>query len=258
MSLKISNKIIGFDREFKLLKSLFEHNKLPQNIMFQGIDGIGKYTMCINLICNFLKKNTSDPEEKLNKDANVLILNSELNNFEFKLDDTNKIINFCQLKSLDEKPKFIIMKNSNYLNTNAVNSLLKIIEEPKENVYFLFTCNSLNQNINTLNSRFFIKKLFLNNKFYKEIIDNFSSYNNLEKISDNYDLQDSPGVFLRKYFYNLNPNLEKLKKNNQTLFYDIISNKVLKTPSNNLKLLKKLKLNLSLNNDIKKIINKFI
>jgi len=258
MSLKISNKIIGFDREFKLLKSLYENKKLPQNIMFQGIDGIGKYTMCLNLICNFLKINPSDPEEKLNKDTNVLILNSELNNFQFKLDDINEIKNFCQFKSLDEKPKFIIMKSSNYLNTNAVNSLLKIIEEPKENVYFLFTCNSLNQNIDTLNSRFFIKKLFLNNKFYKEIIDNFSYCNNLENLSDNYDLKDSPGVFLRKYFYNLNPNLEKLKKNNLTLFYHIISTKVLKTSSNNLKILKKLKLNLSLNNDMKKIINKFI
>ena len=61
---------------------------------------------------------------------------------------------------------------------------------------------------------------------------------------------------MRKYFYNLNPNLEKLKKDNQNLFYKILSTKILKTSDLNLNILKKIKINLLLNNDIRKIIKK--
>jgi len=62
---------------------------------------------------------------------------------------------------------------------------------------------------------------------------------------------------LRKYFYNLNPNLEKLKKDNQNLSYKIFSTKILESADLNLNILKKIKLNLFLNNDIRKIIKKF-
>jgi DNA polymerase III delta prime subunit len=136
--------------------------------------------------------------------------------------------------------------------------LLKLIEEPKENTYFLFTCNLLNNNLETFSSRFFVKKLFLKKNFYKDIINNFTSFNNLEDLSANYDLLDPPGIYLRKYFYNLNPNLENLKQKNEILFYNIISNRITESSNNHLKMLRKLKLNLFLNNDIKKIISKFI
>ena len=166
MSLKISNKVLGFDNEQNLFQNLYVKKKLPQAIMFQGLDGIGKFTLCLHLVSSFLKKSVNEIDENLNNNNNVLVIKKEYSNQMFKLDDIKKIINFCQLKSFDEKPKFIIMKNSNYLNNNSVNALLKLIEEPPKNIYFLFTCNLLDQNHKTLNSRFFIKKLFLNKKFY--------------------------------------------------------------------------------------------
>jgi hypothetical protein len=62
-------------------------------------------------------------------------------------------------------------------------------------------------------------------------------------------------LYLRKYIYNLNPNLEKLKKDNEKLFYNVLCEKVLNSNENNSKILKLIKLNLFLNNDIKKLIN---
>tara|TARA_E500000178_G_C17001455_1_gene745856 strand:- start:1795 stop:2247 length:453 start_codon:yes stop_codon:yes gene_type:complete len=149
------------------------------------------------------------------------------------------------------------MKNSNYLNNNSANALLKLIEEPPKNIYFIFTCNLLDENLKTLNSRFFIKKLFLNKKFYKQIINNFVSNNNLENLKIEFDIKDTPGLYLRKYIYNLNPNLEKLKKDNEKLFYNVLCEKVLNANENNSKILKLIKLNLFLNNDIKKLINMY-
>ena len=255
MLLKISNKVLGFDNEQNLFQNLYVKKKLPQAIMFQGLEGIGKFTLCLHLVSSFLKKSMNEIDENLNNNDNVLVIKKEDSNQMFKLEDIKKIINFCQLKSFDEKPRFIIMKNSNYLNNNSVNALLKLIEEPPKNTYFLFTCNLLDQNLKTLNSRFFIKKLFLNKKFYKQIINNFGSNNNLENLKIEYDIKDTPGFYLRKYIYNLNPNLEKLKKDNEKLFYNILCEKVLNANENNSKILKLIKLNLFLNNDIKKLIN---
>ena len=257
MLLKISNKVFGFDNEQNLFQNLYVNKKLPQAIMFQGLEGIGKFTLCLHLVSAFLKKSINEIDENLNNNNNVLVIKKEYSNQMFKLDDIKKIINFCQLKSFDEKPRFIKMKNSNYLNNNSVNALLKLIEEPPKNIYFLFTCNLLDQNLKTLNSRFFIKKLFLNKKFYIKIINNFTSNNNLENLKIEYNIKDTPGFYLRKYIYNLNPNLEKLKKDNEKLFYNVLCEKVLNTNENNSKILKLIKLNLFLNNDIKKLINMY-
>jgi len=143
------------------------------------------------------------------------------------------------------------------LNVNSVNALLKLIEQPGENIYFIFTSSLIDQNIETLMSRCFIKKIFLNKKYYKTIIEKFVFDNNIDDFSENINFNDTPGIFLRKYFYNLNPNLEKLKKDNQNLFYKIFSTKILESTGFNLNILKKIKLNLFLNNDIRKIIKKF-
>ena len=257
MSLKISNKVIGFEQELKLFKNLFDIKKLPQTLMIQGLDGIGKYTFCLNLVSSLLKKNNTNIEDELISDSNVLILKNESSELAVKIDDIRNIINFCQLKSFDDLPKFIIIKNSQFLNANSVNALLKLIEQPGENIFFIFTSDLIDQNIETLISRCFVKKLFLNKKYYKAIIENFVLDNNLNDFSENITFHDTPGIFLRKYFYHLNPNLEKLKKDNQILFYKILSTKILESSDLNLNILKKIKLNLFLNNDIRKIIKKF-
>ena len=71
---KISNKVIGFEQELKLFKNLFDIKKLPQTLMIQGLDGIGKYTFCLNLVSSLLKKNNTNIEDELISDSNVLIL----------------------------------------------------------------------------------------------------------------------------------------------------------------------------------------
>ena len=132
--------------------------------------------------------------------------------------------------------------------------MLKLTEEAKENVYFFFTSNFLSNNSKTLESRFFKKKLFLNKSFFNQIIFNFFKSNNIENVDIN-DNRDTPGIYIRKYFYNLDNNLENLKKNNEELFYKIISEKIInKFKNNHIQILKKIKFNLLLKNDINKLI----
>ena len=182
--------------------------------MIKRLDGIGKQTFCFNLGSKLLKEKVINIEDELISDKNVLILKNLSSEQAVKIDDIRNVINFCQLKSFDNLKKFIIIKNSQFLNVNSVNALLKLIEQPNENIYFMFTSSLIDQNIETLMSRCFIKKLFFKKKYYKTIIEKFVFDNNLDNFSENINFDDTPGVFLRKYFYNLNPNLEKLKKDN--------------------------------------------
>ena len=255
MSFKISDNIIGFEEELSFFLRLYNKNCLPNTILFQGLEGIGKYTFVLHLI-NSIKSlgNVEHLETTLLNDSNVLILKKNQTNREYKFDEIKKIIDFCKFKSLDTKPKFVIIKSINFLNNSSVNALLKLTEEVKGNVYFFFTSNFLSNNSKTLESRFFKKKLFLDKRFFSQIIFNFFNSNNIDCVDIN-DNRDTPGIYIRKYFYNLDNNLENLKKNNEELFYKIISEKIInKFKDDHIQILKKIKFNLLLKNDISNIL----
>ncbi len=164
------------------------------------------------------------------------------------------VIDFCKLKSTS--PRFILIKNINFLNKNSINALLKLTEEPSKETYFIFTTSSLLPSSETLESRFFKKKIFLNKSFYKEIVNYYMENNNIENHKYKNEINDTPGDYIRKYFFNIDKDIEKLKKNNENLFYKILSEKLLRKKNYNIEYLKKIKMNLSLKNDFKNLYNK--
>ena len=258
MLLKISNKSIGFNKELSFLKDLFHNKAFPKAVMIKGIPGIGKYTFCLNIVSSLTNQTASSVEENLSKDNNILLVKKDDDKHSYNVEDVNKILNFCKLKSFSDEPRFIILKNCNFLNNNSVNALLKLIEEPVENIHFIFTSDLMSKNLETLESRFFIKKLFLKKKYYQQIIDNFITHNSFENFNLSLDINDTPGVHIRKSIYKANFDLEKIKKQNEDIFYKVISDKVLKySNKNTLQILKKIKLSLIYNNDIKKMIKKY-
>ena len=94
--------------------------------------------------------------------------------------------------------------------------------------------------------------------YLKEILEltNFRENNiDISRIEEN--LHYTPGDSIRKYFFNLDGNLEHLKKNNVELFYKIISEKIInKFKNEHLEILRKTKVNLIFKNDISRIIEK--
>ena len=259
MSFKISDNLIGFNKELSFFLKLYKQKKMPNTILFQGLQGIGKYTFILNLISliNEYKNDHTDLETRLMNNQDVLILKKNENNAEYKFEEIKKIIDFCKYKSFNTKSKFIVIKYTNFLNKSSVNALLKLTEEVKENVYFLFTSNFLSNNSKTLESRFFKQKLFLKKKFYNQVLLNFFNNNNLDTSRIQNNMNDTPGDFIRKYFFSLDGNLEHLRKNNVELFYKVISEKIInKFKDEHLEILRKTKVNLIFKNDISGIIAK--
>ena len=168
------------DDLFKNLTNLFEKKKLPNKIIFNGSDGVGKATFIYHLI-NFILSNKEDYAYNLNakeidennKSYLDLINNINFNFKHLKVDDykkiisieeTREIINFFNKSSINNKPKIFFLEGAENLNKNSSNSILKILEELPENNYFFISYLENKFLLETIKSRCFNCRLFINSK----------------------------------------------------------------------------------------------
>jgi len=164
-----NTSIYGYEYFFNEIIQLYNNRKMPNKILLSGKKGSGKSTFAYHLVNFFLSK-----DEELKYDLIENKINSE--NRSFKLLQNNSHPNFYLIDLLAEKKnidvgqirgmisytnkstfndqdRFIMIDNVEYLNKNSINALLKIIEEPNENIYFILINNSEKNILPTLKSR---------------------------------------------------------------------------------------------------------
>ena len=184
---KFQRFLYGHDNLFIHLTSLFEKKKLPNKIIFNGSDGIGKATFIYHLI-NFILSNKEDysynvkAKEINENNKSYLDLINDIN-FNFKhlkvddykkiisIEDTREIISFFNKSSINNKPKIFFLEGAENLNKNSSNSILKILEELPENNYFFISYLENKFLLDTIKSRCFNCRLFIKtneNSFIKE------------------------------------------------------------------------------------------
>jgi DNA polymerase III subunit delta' len=184
---KFQRFLYGHDDLFINLTNLFEKKKLPNKIIFNGSDGVGKATFIYHLI-NFILSNKEDYSynakakeiDENNKSYLDLINNINFNFKHLKVDDykkiisieeTREIISFFNKSSINNKPKIFFLEGAENLNKNSSNSILKILEELPENNYFFISYLENKFLLDTIKSRCFNCRLFINtneNSFIKE------------------------------------------------------------------------------------------
>ena len=175
------------DDLFINLTNLFEKKKLPNKIIFNGSDGVGKATFIYHLI-NFILSNKEDFSynvkakeiDENNKSYLDLINNINFNFKHLKVDDykkiisieeTREIISFFNKSSINNKPKIFFLEGAENLNKNSSNSILKILEELPENNYFFISFLENKFLLDTIKSRCFNCRLFIStneNSYIKE------------------------------------------------------------------------------------------
>ena len=193
-------KLFGLDRFINEFIDLENNNNLPNKILLSGYKGIGKSTLAYHLINYILSK-----DEKFNYDTNEFKINIENQSFKttinrsnpnitiIDIDQDKKLIDIDQIRtliknlnksSLNDKPRFVLIDNIEFLNINSANALLKILEEPSLNTFFILINNN-KQIPKTLASRCTNFKIKLNNKECLEISDNLVDGKLYEKINMN-------------------------------------------------------------------------
>ena len=181
MSIKPSNQtnLYGLDFYFQDFINLFNKNKLPNKILLSGYKGIGKSTLAYHLINYVLSKDEDYSYDFKNNEINSdnksykLIQNSSHPNFTLiDIMSEKKNIDIAQIRnmitnlnksSFNSKPRFILIDNIEFFNLNSINALLKILEEPPINCFFVLVNNN-RKIIPTLKSRCLNFKIDLTNK----------------------------------------------------------------------------------------------
>jgi DNA polymerase III subunit delta' len=167
--------LFGMNDFFNEIMNLHNEKKLPNKILLSGKKGLGKSTLAYHIINNILSN-----EEEFKYELSKFEINRE--NRSFKLIQNNSHPNFYLVDLLNEKkhidisqiremitytnkstfnnmPRFILIDNIENLNKNSVNALLKVIEEPNENVFFILINNNEKYILPTLKSRCLIFKI---------------------------------------------------------------------------------------------------
>ena len=226
-------RLYVFNYFLKNLIDLYNKKKLPNKILLSGQKGIGKSTTAYHLINYIFSKDEEFPYDlknffidERNKSFNLIINKTHSNFYLIDLINEKKVIeiaqiremiNYSNMSSFNNKPKIILIDNSEYLNTNSVNALLKIIEEPNSNVFFILIKNNQKKIKDTLKSRCLNFNLNLSNDDTFKITNEILSKNIEEVFNDDLvNYYQTPGELINLFLFadQNNINLKELNLKN--------------------------------------------
>ncbi|MFC4891967.1 DNA polymerase III subunit delta' C-terminal domain-containing protein [Pseudofrancisella aestuarii] len=144
-----------------LLDKIFEQKNtktLHHSFIFRVKDAI-----LIDRFINSLSSVLLDRKiDNYNDSAYITVAN--IDNDEIKLAEVKKIIKNCELAGHNNGAKIIIIEKLELLNDSAANALLKTLEEPTENTFFLMFTNDYYEILDTVKSRSLTYDIFFTEK----------------------------------------------------------------------------------------------
>ena len=241
-------KLYGYDNLFLEFDNLLNNNLLPNKILLSGANGIGKYTFAVHFINYALSKNEDDSYAFESKQININnksfklmnnsthpnfnLINLKINKKNIEIEQIRNIINYSQKSSFNQNKRFILIDNIELLTKSASNSLLKLLEEPPENLYFILIHDNSYRILETIKSRSINFKINFTNKSIIEITEKIMGEEDFSNINNTYlKMYNSIGdlVFLNNFAkkYKINIKIYTVKE----LLNYIISKKLYKKDS---------------------------
>ena len=208
-------ELIGFEKEYSDLLKRYKSNNLPNSILIHGLSGIGKRTFLNKLVKNIINIEFKDSNLdhhlnlfKNNTHPNIKIIEKEIDSKTGKIKSNITIDQIRRLKTflnstsiIQNSSKIVIVDSADYLNISSANSMLKILEEPKENTYIFLISNQISLLLPTIRSRCLKIKFNTHNltNFTNIIKDNIDEISN-EEINFYFELTyGSPGTTILYY-----------------------------------------------------------
>ena len=246
MNLEPSSQLNLFSHreEFQKLINLYKNNNLPNKILFSGEKGIGKCTLAYHLI-NYILSSNEDFSYDLdslkiipdNKSFKLVQNKSNPNFILVDIQEERKNIDISQIRNLiltlnkssfNTKPRFVLIDNIELLNINAVNALLKILEEPNDNINFILINNN-KRILPTLKSRCLNFKIRLTSKQSIEIANkilnnNYNEFLNEDLVND----YSTPGEILNLIDFASKNDIDLIETNLKDFIKKIIMEKLYK------------------------------
>jgi DNA polymerase-3 subunit delta' len=220
------NYSLEFEQIEQSLLDNFNNSKLYHSLLFLGNVGIGKFSLALSLASKIILFSSSNKNEDLLKiqsrsHPDLLIIRKEKDKQSISIDAVQKLHQYLSLSAAISEHRVIIIDAIDDLNRTSNNALLKILEEPPQNVFLFAINHNTTKLMDTIKSRCQIIKI--NNPNYQEFqsllrmkVDKISDeeVRILAKISDN-----SIGLAMEMHKYraiDLYAHLKQLTLNNNT------------------------------------------
>tara|TARA_X000001036_G_scaffold84662_1_gene76670 strand:+ start:1991 stop:2926 length:936 start_codon:yes stop_codon:yes gene_type:complete len=204
------NSLVLYELEDNLnfLIKLYNSKKFPRVLMVSGKKGIGKFTLINHFLSYIYDKDNYDLKNRIINNqtkfykqyindifTNIIYLSGD--NFKnIKIDDIRDLKSTILKTSISTKERFIILDDIELFNNNSLNALLKLIEEPNPNNYFVLINNKTKTLIETISSRSLEIKVLLKNEKRIRIINSLIKKHNIEVFIDFNSSNLTPGNFL--------------------------------------------------------------
>ena len=243
MKLEPANQIRLFSHkeQFENLKNLYSKKKMPNKILFSGEKGIGKCTLAyhvINYILSLGEENSYDDKNLLinsenrsfkliqNKsNPNFILIDVSIDKKNIDIDQIRNLIVSLNKSSFNDKPRIVLIDNIELLNLNSVNALLKILEEPNDNINFILINNN-KKILPTLKSRCLNFKIQLNFDQSIDTINKILNNNIFDLLNiDLINYYNTPGQLLNLINLQNQFDLNLKEMNLKDLIFFIIKNK---------------------------------
>lgn len=223
-------------------------NKFPKVLMLTGSKGIGKFTLTKHLMHYIFDKENYDLINASISDKSIFF--KQFNNGTFsnivylaghdykniKIQDIRSLKSQLLKSTISNDKRFIILDDIERFNLNSLNALLKLIEEPSNNNYFILVNNKTKPLLKTIYSRSLEYKVNLTEDSRIKIIESLIKKNSFDIFIDYKLINITPGTFLifnnilfknkidinGNYLVNIETILNLYKKNKDLNFINLI------------------------------------
>jgi DNA polymerase III subunit delta' len=164
------DSFIGNGKVIERLRSKLQQNRFPHGLIFSGPEGVGKHT-CALMIAKALNCTGGETQvppsmspdfcdecpncHKINSGTHpdVMMIGVEEEASQIKIAQIRRILAMLDFQPLEGRNKIFIIDPADLMNSEAANALLKGLEEPPENSYFILVTVNVQELLLTVRSR---------------------------------------------------------------------------------------------------------
>jgi DNA polymerase-3 subunit delta' len=158
------NSFIGNGKIIDRLRAKLREGRFPHGLIFSGLAGVGKHTAALMIAKALNCMKATAPDDFCNQcpscrkiDAgthpDVMTITVEEDASQIKIAQIRHVLSILDLQPLEGRNKVFIIDPADMMNAEAANALLKGLEEPPENSFFILITINVHELLLTVRSR---------------------------------------------------------------------------------------------------------
>ena len=157
------DSFIGNRKIIERLRGKLRQGRFPHGLIFSGPEGVGKHTCALmiakTLNClkapgaDFCGECTGCRKIDSGTHPDVMTISVEDEATQIKIAQVRQVLGMLDLQPLEGRNKVFIVDPADRLNAEAANALLKGLEEPPENSFFILVTVNVHELLLTVRSR---------------------------------------------------------------------------------------------------------